>query len=447
MAHSPEPATGRSLARVTRIAGALVVLVTVAAVALFLREFPEMVGPAALGSAGSVLLAVVLGLSRGSDRSLTGLGAGLLVVPAAVTVAGGVLVAIVLLVEDIFPVEEEALLSVGWLLIAGNVGVVVGCVLAVFGLALSRRNVVAGNGLAQGMRTTITSGAVPILTALLFFLIAGTTDTTADDAVVAPVAGLVRSLVTPVTAVVPAQFEVPVLLAALVVAAALLVGRLGRWLTATRFAPGPRTAGALAGGTITTVAVIAVAGWVYERVTTALIQRFPEEIEEQIRDATTTTASSFGESTAVLLAVVLCLGVLAGLLVAVYAALWTGLLARGSAGSSLAGVGVFLAAVFGGTVGAPAWLVLAGVAASLLVWDAGRFGVTLSREAGTGQTRRVEFVHLGAALLVGFAAVVVAMLVVGRLPDPNSAAAPDGPELLALASVVVGLLSLVLSLR
>ena len=427
----------------TRVAGALVVVVTVAAVALFLREFPEMLGPAALGSAGSVLLAVVLGLSRGPDRSLTGLGASLLVTPAAVTVAGGVVVATVLLVEEIFPVEEEALLSVGWLLIVGNVGIVVGCVLAVFGLALSRRNLVAGNGLEQGMRTTITSGAVLILTALLFLLIAGTTDTTADDAVVAPVADLVRLLGTPVAAVVPARFEVPVVLAALTVTATLFVGRLERWLTATR----SHTAGALAGGTITTVAVVAVAGWVYDQVTTELIQRFPEEIEEQMRDATTTTASSFGESTAVLLAVVLCLGVLAGLLVAVYAALWTGLLARERVGSSLAGVGVFLAAVFGATVGAPVWLVLAGVAASLLVWDAGRFGVTLAREVGTGPTRRVEFVHLGAALLVGLAAVGVATLVVGRLPDPNSAATPGETELLALASVVVGLLSLVLSLR
>ena len=444
MAHRQE----RPLARVTRVAGTLAVLVTVASLALFLREFPEMVGPAAVGSVGSVLLALVLGLSRGPDRSLTGLGAGLLVTPAAITLAGGVLVAVILLVEDIFPVEEEALLSVGWLVIIGNVGVVVGCVLAVLGLLLLGRNVAAGDGLKQGMHTTVTAGAVPILTTVLFLLVAGATDTTADDALVAPVAGAVGVLVTPVRGAVPAQFEMPVLLVALVAVATLLVGRPGRWQTGTRYTPGPRTAGALAGGTVTTIGVVAGAGWAYERVTTELIRRFPEEIEEQMRDATTTTATSFGESTAVLLAVVLCLGVLAGLLAAVYSVLWAGLLARESVGSSLAGVGLFLAAVFGATVGAPAWLVVGGVSASLLVWDAGRFGVSLAREVGSGRSRRVEFVHLGAALLVGLAAVVVAMLVVARLPtEPNSAAAPDGTELLALASVVVGLLSLVLSLR
>jgi len=444
VAHSTAQTTGDSPPGATRVAAALVVLVTVAAVALFLREFPKMAGPAAVASVGSVLLAVAVGLSRGTGRPLSGLGAGLLVTPAALTLAGGVVVGVVLLVEDIFPVEEEALLSVGWLVIVGNLGVVVGCGLAVLGLLLLGRNVVAGDGLEQGMRVTVTSGAVPILTAILFLLIARTTGTTADDAVVAPVA----ALVTPVGAVVPAQFEVPVLVAVLVVVAALLVGRLGRWLTGTRFAPGPRAAGALAGGTIVTVAVVAVADWVYERATSELIRRFPDEIEEQLRDATTTTATSFGESTAVLLVVVLCLGVLAGLLAAVYLGVWTGLLSRESAGSSLAGVGVFLAAVFGATVGAPTWLVLAGVAASLLVWDAGRFGVTLATEVGSGRSRRVEFVHLGATLLVGLVAVAVATLVAGRLPtDPTGAAVPDGTELLALVSAVVGLLSLVLSLR
>jgi hypothetical protein len=448
VAHGPGRVDRHPRPDATRVAGALAVLVTVAAVALLLREFPEMLGPTAVGSLGSVLLALLLGLSRGRSRSLPGLGSGLLVTPAALALSGGLLVAVVLLVEDIFPVEEEALLSVGWLVILGNVGVVVGCTLAVFGLLLTRRNVAAGDGLEEGMRTTVTAAAIPIGTTFLFLLIAGNTETTADDAVVAPVADVVGTLVTPVVAVVPARFEVPVLLGGLSVAAAVLVGRLGRWLSETRVLPGPHAAGALAGGTVTTVGVLAVAEWTFERATAELVRRFPEEIEGRLQDATTTTADSFGESTAVLLAVVLCLGVLAGLLAAGYAVVWVGLLSRETAGSSLAGVGLFIATVFGGTVGAPTWLVVVGVAASLVVWDAGRFGVGLAREVGPGRSRRVEFVHLGATLLVGVAAVGLAMFVVGRLPTgPSVTAVPDGTELLALASVVVGLVSLVLSLR
>jgi len=444
VAHSTDRRAGDPIPGSTRVAGALVVVVTVAAIALFLGEFPEMVGPAAVASAGSVLLWLVLGLSRGSGRPLTGLGAGLLVTPTALTLVGGVVVGSILLVEDIFPVEEEALLSVGWLVTIGNLGVVVGCGLAVFGLLLSRRSVIAGDGLEQGMRTTVASGVLPILTAVLFLLVAGTTETTAGNAIVAPVADRVR----PLAAVVPARLEVPVLVVVLVGVAALLVGRLGGWLARARFAPGPRASGALAGGAITTVTVVAIGDWVYERTTTELIRRLPSEIEEQLRDATTTTATTVGESTAVLLAVVLCLGVLAGLLAAVWLGVRAGVLSRESAGSSLAGVGVFLAAVFAATIGAPTWLVLAGVAGSLVVWDAGRFGRTLAGEVGSGQTRRVELLHLGATVLVGLVAIAVAILFVSRLPtDPGGAAAPDGTELLALASVVVGLLSLVLSLR
>jgi hypothetical protein len=423
-----------------------VVLVTVATLGLFLREFPDMVVPAAVGSLGAVLLAATLRLANGRNRSVTGLGAGLLVIPAAVAFTGGVLIAVLVLVEQVFPVEEEALLSVGWLLILGHTGVVVGCSLAALGLALSGSPVATRDGLNRAMRVIVVSGAVPIATAFAFLAIAARTGTTADAALVAPLADLVAPVVALVGVVVPGRFLVPVCLAGLVVVSALAVGRFQQGSDGGLLAPDPRIAGSIAGGVVATIAAVAVAEWAYRRVAEELLRRFPEEIEGRLEEATTTTASSFGESTAVLVALVLCLGLVAGLLALLYLGLVAGTLSDKSGSASLAATGVFLAALFGGTVGAPAWLVVAGVAASMLVWDAGRFGVSLASEVGSGRTRRVEFVHLGGAILVGIAAVAVSLVVVGRLPA-DASAVPAGTDLLALCSVVVGLLSLVLALR
>jgi hypothetical protein len=440
------PAAGRER-HVTRIAGLVVVVATALAVGLLLGEFPDMVGPVVVGGVGFVLLAVVLRVSAGRARSVTGLGAGLLVFPAGVAITGGVVSATLLVVEEVFPVPEQALLSVGWLTIVGHVGVVLGCTISVFGLALARRNRLDRDTLTQGTYVAVASGLVPMVVAALFVLIAVDSGETADTAVVAPLAGPVQWLLTPVALVVPDRFLVLLLLVALVVALALGIGRLQQRLAASDISPGPRIAGAIAGGAVGTIWTVAISEWAYDRVVEELLRRFPVEIEGEIRDASTTTATTYGESTAILLAVLLCLGLAVTLLVVVYLFVAANLLSTESPGASLAGVGLFVATVFGGTVGAPAWLVVTGVAASLLVWDAGRFGTTLAREVGSGRSRRVELVHLGAALLVGIAAVAVALVLIGRLPaDPEDTAAA-GTELLALCSVVVGLLSLVLALR
>lgn len=425
---------------------ALVVLTTGVMLGLFLRAFPDMFWPATVGSLGFLLLAAILRLASGRDTARTGLSAGLLVVPAGAAFTGGVLFATLLLVEDIFPVETEALLSVGWLTILGHVGVVVGCSVAVFGLVLSRWNVADRDKLDDGMRITVAAGGVPMATTVGFLVLAASSGTTADAAVVGPIAGRIEPVVALVGVVVPDPLVLPALLAVLVLAASLILGRLGRWLAATRLAPSPQAAGAMAGGTVATIAVITVADWAYARTTEELLRRFPAEVEGRVEDTTSTAATSFGESTVVLLAAVLCLGLIAGVLVLVYLALVANTLSGERAGSSLAAVGLFLAAVFGGTVGAPAWLVVVGAGASMLVWDAGRFGSTLAQEVGSGRTRRVELVHLGGTVLVGLVAVVAAVLVIGRLPtDPS--AAPAGTDLLALCSVVAGLLSLALALR
>jgi hypothetical protein len=237
-----------------------------------------------------------------------------------------------------------------------------------------------------------------------------------------------------------------VLVSALAVLAGLLTAGIGRLpgQFSGRFAPGRRVTGAIVGGAVTTVGAVVIAEWAYQQVTAELLRRFPMEIEDGVRDLSTTVADSFGESTVLLLAVLVCVGVVTVLLLGLRLALWSGLLSGTSPGASLAAGGLFLAVAFGATVGAPAWLVVGGVTACLLVRDAGQFGATLVREVGVGQARRVEFVHLAGTVLVGLGAATLALLVVGRVPAPTGTA--TGTDLLALASLVVGLVSLVLAL-
>jgi hypothetical protein len=444
VAHSRPSGTQSPPRRATRTAGAVVVVVTLVALGFVLREFPGVALPVAIGSAGAVGLAVTLGLSTVQDRPVAGVSAGLLVVPVGAAVLGSVLVAVVLLVEDIFPVEEEALLSVGWLLLAGQVGVVVGCTVAAFGLVVALRNVVSDGGLADGTRIAVAAGAVPTGVTVVFLLVALGAGTP-DAAVVAPLANPVGMLVSPLAAVVPGLLLWPSLLAATVLLVAAALGRLQERLTASRVTPGPGITGAIAGGVVSTVAVVAVSERVYSGAVREIIDRFPEQLEAEIQDLSTTAATTYGESTLLLLAAMLCVGVVVGLLGVVRLAVAADLLDDDSAGSSLAGIGVFLAAVFAGTVGAPAWLVVTGVAASLLVWDAGRFGTGLAREAAPGRTRRVELVHLAGTALVGVLATAAALLVIGWLPAEQTGL--SAADLLALCSFVVGLLALAVALR
>ncbi len=440
MAHAAD--RSRSGTRVTRLTAAVVVVTTAAVVGLLLRAFPTAVGPTAIGAAGMVALVLAVRLSTTLDRVGAGVGGGLLAAPAGAGVVGGIALVTILLVEDIFPVESEALLSVGWLEILGQVSVVVGCSIAVLGAALTVRSWEPGTELRTTTAVVVASGVPPAVTAVVFLLVAQAGGNP-ERAVVEPVGGFTGTLLAPATGVLP---ESVVLASALAVLAALLTVGVGRLPGpfAGRFSPGRRVAGAIVGGAVTTVGVVVVAEWAYRRVTAELLRRFPMEIEDGVRDLSTTVADSFGESTVLLLAVLACVGVTTALLLGVRLALWSGLLSATSPGASLAAGGLFLALAFGATVGAPAWLVVGGVAACLLVRDAGQFGARLVREVGVGRARRVEFVHLAGTVLVGLGAATLALVVVGRLPAPTGTA--TGTDLLALASFVAGLVSLALAL-
>jgi len=412
---------------------------TAAVVGLVLGAFPTAVGPTVIAATGAVLLVFVVWLSTTLDRVGAGVGGGLLAAPAGAGVIGGITLVTVLLVEEIFPVESEALLSVGWLEILGQVGVVLGCSVAVLGAALTVRSWEPRGELRTATAVVVASGVVPAVTACAFLLLAQGGGNP-ERAVVEPIGGFTGALLAPATGFVP---ESLVLASALAVLAGLLTVGVGR--LSGPFARRQRVTGAVVGGAVTTVGIVVIAEWAYQQVTAELLRRFPMEIEDGVQELSTTVADSFGESTVLVLAVLVCVGVTTVLLLGLRLALWSGLLSAASPGAGLAAGGLFFALAFGATVGAPAWLVVGGVAACLLVRDAGQFGATLVREVGVGRARRVEFVHLVGTVLVGLGAAALALLVVGRLPAPTGTA--TGTDLLALTSLVVGLASLVLALR
>lgn len=94
--------------------------------------------------------------------------------------------------------------------------------------------------------------------------------------------------------------------------------------------------------------------------------------------------------------------VVVGLLVVVL----LGILREDAGGASLAAAGLLTAAGFGAVLGVGLPVTLSAVVASLLVWDAGEFGVTLGNELGSRTSAiRTELAHGGGTVLVGVAAI------------------------------------------
>lgn len=522
----------------TRVGSATAVLGTLVGLALVFHQLPDTLVPTVVGGAGAAGLVAAVGLAGRTDRTLPAVGACLLFVPAGAGLVGGVSLVALLLVESVFPVEAEALLSVGWLLVASHAAVVVGGSIAVLGLVSSLWPVLDRDSLKQAMRLVLVTGLFPVLVAGSFLFSAVGTDADPDTTLAPPVTALVESLVAPEAAglhlwsllallalgaagarvvlsrerdglptgvgsalepdspahstrrwqsqlgrlavvsgglavvvlgietvlapdvlasAVPALYTavralttLPLLRVGLLVAAAPLLAiaprRLHDRMTAAGLpAPSVRTLGGLLGGLLTTLVVVGFARRVYSGTVAELVDRFPVGVESEVQDISDSLAGSLGESTTVLLGVVLCLGVAAWAFLLLYFVLRAGLVSGVAPGHSLASVGLFVAVIFASTLGAPAWLVVTGVTTSLLVWDAGRFGARIAHEVGRGSTHTVEFVHVGGTLVAGLVGATVALLVVARLPAGGLG--PSPAELLALCSLVAGLLSLVLALR
>jgi len=422
----------------TRVASVLVAGTTAVVVALLVRAFPDLTVPVAVGATGAALGVTALWLAVVVDSHAGGVGAGLLFVPAGIGAIGGPLAAVMLLVEQTFPVEAEALLSVGLLSILGHVGVVLGCSVAVLGAVFTLQDAATG-AVERGMTVVVATAAVPGVAGAGFLLVGVLTGGTADRSLVAPVAGPVNGLGGPLVGLVPNWLFALVTLAAAVPALTV---------AATRLQPrvGSRqVAGGIAAGLFTTVGAVALAEWVYAEAVAVALRRFPEDIETDIGELSTDMAMSVGESAVVLTALVGCLGSVGLVLLLLYLGQVAGSRSARRIGASLAAAGTFLGVVAAATIGAGTVLVVGGVAASMLVWDAGEFGETLAREVGARDTGRLELVHFGGTALVGVGGIAGALVVVGQLP---TAAVDTTPvETVALSSVVVGLLALVLALR
>lgn len=102
---------------------------------------------------------------------------------------------------------------------------------------------------------------------------------------------------------------------------------------------------------------------------------------------------------------------------------------------------LFVAAVAGAFSGAPAPAVFLAMAATLAVWDAGEYAVTVGSELGqAASTRSVAAVHVFATLAVGAIAVVVASFAT-HFFVPAMTAVPEDRALTALGLLAVALVA------
>lgn len=416
----------------TRTSTALALVVTVATLALVLRQVPAVVVPVVIGGVGAVCLAAALWLVAGESSPLAAFGAGLLSIPAGAGLVGSGHAAAIMLVEVVFPVEETALISLGSLVVAGHVGVVLGCFVAVLGASLGIRGVTYET-LRQYTRIAFATGLVPVLVGLALVALALAAGTTPGVAVARLVGAPLGTLLAPGPVALYLGFALFCL---------ALTGLAHRTGAADRLSASMRAA--LAAGGVATALAIAAAPLCYPWLVRETVRRFPTEVALRIRDAAFGSATTVGESTLFLLLAALCVALAVWILFVLRLGLVSRQLSRDSAGFSLAAVGLFVATVFTSTLGAPSVLVFAGIAASLVVWDADEFGGALGREVGQhARTRGTELVHAGTTLAV--AAVGVALAVFAESVVSGTTIA--SPSVLALWSVVLGLLLLLVSLR
>ena len=489
----------------TRVSKLLTLVVTVGLLVVLLREFPVLGEPIAVGSGGAVLLAAGVWASGTHRTPVARSIAGVSLVVGGVGIIGGVAVGALILIAQTFPVDDAAYLSVGSLIVAGHIGIVFGVSLAVFGVALSLRTPSRADA-AQTTQVGVGVGAIPLVTVVVFLggaLVVGVN----PARIVTPVASAGELLVAPssprlhlwsllalgavgvvsvsllfalrggLNRVAPALGAVTavVFVVELAVSPETLQSRLGviseplqtvttvpalrigllilavpafvmafDWVVRRVSGVKRETTGAFAAGMALTLVVFAGATQAYDWLVTELIRLVPEEIEGDVAETATESAASVGESTLLLGVTLICLAVAMALVIVSDRARRGGAFATNAIGPPLTSLGLFIAVLSAAVVEAPAWLVIGGIGATLLVWETGRFGGQLVDEIGTVHVSRVVGIHLAGAALVGLLGVAVAMVAVGQFPTETDA---TPTAMLALSSVVVGVCSLVVALR
>ncbi|QLH84542.1 DUF7519 family protein [Halosimplex pelagicum] len=261
-----------------------------------------------------------------------------------------------------------------------------------------------------------------------------------------------RSLVTPgvygVLAAVTASHALRALLLATAlvaggtVAAVWLLGRLARG----RAADAAVTVTPFLGGGAVVALAVALHGVVLAPTLSFVADALPGGFETSFTRQTGAVVDFYGSLPVVTTLAAVLVGMTAALSLALALVASTGALPESAPGPALAAAGIFVAAAFatGAGVGAP--LVLGGVVASFVVWDAGEYGATLGREVGTAaDTLAPESVHVGATLAVGVGGAALAAAVHRVAANATIADVTTVP--FALAVVVAGLLLLVAALR
>jgi hypothetical protein len=146
-----------------RTSTALVGVLALFAIVFLLREVPVHV-TALVGFLGAVSLTASLWIVD-TERELAGkLLVSLLTIPVAAGFVVGIFGTTLLLIGSFFPVENVSDVSVATLIVLGNLGVVVGTGIAIFGVTLGVNNVIATRALTVYTRTAVATALVPLVT-------------------------------------------------------------------------------------------------------------------------------------------------------------------------------------------------------------------------------------------------------------------------------------------
>ncbi|WP_415382933.1 hypothetical protein [Halosimplex sp. TS25] len=156
------------------------------------------------------------------------------------------------------------------------------------------------------------------------------------------------------------------------------------------------------GGAVVVVLAAALHGVVLSPTLAFVADALPGQFATAFTRQSTAVVDYYGSLAVVITVSAVLVGMTAALSLALALVMAIGALPESAPGPALAAAGTFVAAGFAAGAGVGAPVVLGGLVASIVVWDAGEFGVTLGREVGrAGATATPEAVHLAAALAVG----------------------------------------------
>lgn len=163
MSTPPEPRPGRTSTVLAAVVGLAVAV-------LMLRQVAVPTVPVLMGIGGILSLTLCLWLVDTHPNGVKAFLVGLLLAPVALGFVGGLLGATLVLISGQFPVPTESGISVALLQVSGSLGVVTGCIVAVFGLTLGYRNVLAAKPLTRYSKIAFLTSLVPLGVGLTVFV-------------------------------------------------------------------------------------------------------------------------------------------------------------------------------------------------------------------------------------------------------------------------------------